>query len=201
MKRFYIFLGAIFSIAVMLFTVTTANAQAKEIYTGTVLYYGSGLSTRTVTTEFTLTINGYTPDSEAENYLKTLKDKGQDALLKAIDDKDVGRFSVGKNVGVPVNVVREKMVDGKRRILVVFQRWTQFAELRYGYRSLDYPFGYIELIIDDRTGKGEGTYIAAAKIRWDSYDKSSDMTQIEVENFATYPARLLQVRRSGKNLP
>ena len=115
---------------------------------------------------------------------------------------DVGRFSVGAgNVGVPVNVVRERASDGKRRILVVFRRWTQFAELRYGYRSLDYPFGYIEIMVDEKTGKGEGTYIAAAKIRFDSYDKSSDMTNIEVENFATYPARLLQVKRSVKNLP
>ena len=53
-----------------------------------------------------------------------------------------------------------------RRIYIVFERWLQFAELRGGYRSLDYPFGYIELNIDPATGNGEGTYIAAARIRW-----------------------------------
>lgn len=200
MRKLYNILAATFSLALILFAVTAANAQVKETYTGTVLYYGSGFDTRTVTTQFTLTINRYTPDDEAENYLNILKNDGQDSLLKAISNKDVGRFSVGANIGVPVNVVRETTIDGKSRILVVFQRWTQFAELRYGYRSLDYPFGYIELMIDESTGKGEGTYIAAAKIRFDSYDKSSDMTNIEVENFATYPARLLQVRRTVKNL-
>ena len=201
MKKLYKIFGIAFSAALILFTVAAINAQAAEVYTGTVLYYGSGLSTRTVTRQFTLTVDSYTPDDESDKYLNILKDDGQDALLKAIGSKEVGRFSVGANIGVPVNVVREKLVDGKRRILVVFERWTQFAELRYGYRSLDYPFGYIELMIDENTGKGEGTYIAAAKIRWNSYNKTNDVTQIEVENFATFPARLLAVKRSFKNLP
>jgi hypothetical protein len=88
-----------------------------------------------------------------------------------------------------VNVVYETMEDGKRKIYVVFERWTEFAELRGGYRSLDYPFGYIELFVDPVTGKGEGTYIAAAKIRW-KQNKKTNQYEIEVENFATYPARL-----------
>ncbi len=85
--------------------------------------------------------------------------------------------------------------------LVVFESWTQFAELRFGYSSLDYPFGYIELMIDENTGKGEGTYIAAIKIRWNSSNKINDAIQIEVENFVTFPARLIAVKKSFKNLP
>jgi hypothetical protein len=81
------------------------------------------------------------------------------------------------------------MVDGRRRIFVVFERWTEFAEVRGGYRSLDYPFGVIELFLDPRTGKGEGTYIAAARIRFDRENKTNQ-NQLEIENFATYPARL-----------
>ena len=184
----------------LLFTFATANvnAQARERFTGTVVYYGSGLSTRTVTANFTLDISGYTSDAQAKNYLSILKDKGQDKVLDAIDDTELGRFSVGANVGVPVNVVRESDADGKRRIFVVFKRWTQFAELRYGYRSLDYPFGVIELFIDPRTGKGEGTYIAAAKVRWDS--NGDDAPQVEIENFATFPARLIGVKSDRKRL-
>jgi hypothetical protein len=125
-----------------------------------------------------------------------LKEDSQTDLLKAIEKEDLGRFSISSNVGVPVNVVRESTVDGKQRIFVVFQRWTQFAELRGGYRSLDYPFGVIELFIDPITGKGEGTYIAAAKIRWD-YDEKKKQSQVEIENFATFPARLLGVQLDG----
>ena len=141
-----------------IFTLASANvnAQGKERFTGTLVYYGSGLDTRTVITNFSLDITGQTSDEQARNYLNILKDKSQDKVLDAIDNNELGRFSVDKNIGVPVNVVRENDVDGKRRIFVVFRRWTRFAELRYGYRSLDYPFGVIELYIDPKTGKGEG---------------------------------------------
>lgn len=69
----------------------------------------------------------------------------------------------------------------------------QFAEVRGGYRSLDYPFGVIELYVDPRTGKGEGTYIAAAKIRW-TYDEKQQQSEVEIENFAAFPAKLLGVQ-------
>jgi len=116
-----------------------------------------------------------------------------------IKKEDVGRFSVGSNVGVPINVVSESVSGGQRKFFIVFERWMRFGELRGGYRSVDYPFGVIEMTVDERTGKGEGTYIAAAQIRWKK-DKKSGQYQVEVENFATYPAKLMGVsRRGGKS--
>ncbi len=195
MNRFHFFFGFLLLIFVFASGVSKTFGQ-QETYSGTLVSYGSGFNTRTVTTNFQLNINGRTSDSQAQGFLDILKEDSQDDLLKAIEKEDLGRFSVGANVGVPVNVVRESTVDGKQRIFVVFQRWTQFAELRGGYRSLDYPFGVIELFIDPATGKGEGTYIAAAKIRWD-VDKKTKQAQVEIENFATYPARLLGVQLDG----
>jgi len=194
MKRFYVSYGFIFLVFMLLSVAPNANGQnTKETYTGTVLYFGSGLDSRTVTQQFTLTISGQTSDEQAQRYLNLLRESGQSKVLDAIRGNELGRFSVGANVGVPVNVVRERTINGQRRIFVVFERWTQFAELRGGYRSLDYPFGVIELYIDERTGKGEGTYIAAAKIRWDE-DKNNNY-QVEIENFATFPARLMGVQQ------
>ncbi len=200
MKKFRVFYTALAVLFLSLSFVSQANAQrnarqnTRETFTGTVLSYGSGFSTRTVTTNFTLNITGQTSDAQANQYLSILQEGGQNRALDAIRNQDLGRFSVGANVGVPINVVRESVVDGKRRIFIVFQRWTQFAELRGGYRSLDYPFGVIEMYIDERTGKGEGTYIAADRIRWNRDDKTNQY-QVEIENFATYPARLLSVRQ------
>ena len=193
MKVVSLFSSLIFSMLLFSVAASTAGAQNRETFTGTVLYYGSGLNTRTTTRLFKLNITSQTADSQAQNFLGVLQESGQDNLLKAIENQDLGRFSVGANVGVPINVVRENVVDGKRRVFVVFRRLTDFAEQRGGYRSLDYPFGVIELYIDERTGKGEGTYIAAAQIRW-KRDKNEGY-QIEIENFATYPAKLLGVRR------
>lgn len=197
MKRFYLFFG--FLLIVWLSSAAGANvsAQGRERFTGTVISYGSGFNTRTVTRTFTLDITGRTADQQAQSFLGILRESGQDRLLDAIDDQELGRFSVGPNVGVPINVVRESVVNGQRRIFVVFRRWQQFAELRGGYRSTDYPFGVIELYVDERTGKGEGTYIAAARIRWEDEGRNNQ-PQIEIENFATYPARLLGVTRRAR---
>ncbi len=214
MRKFYVFYAALAVLFLSLSFVSEASAQrnqgraaqrnaqqnTRETFTGTVLSYGSGFSTRTVTTNFTLNITGQTPDAQANQYLSILQEGGQDRALDAFRNQDLGRFSVGANIGVPINVVRESTVDGKRRIFIVFQRWTQFAEQRGGYRSLDYPFGVIEIFIDERTGKGEGTYIAAAKIRWNRDDKTNQY-QVEIENFATFPARLLGVQQRDRMRP
>lgn len=197
MTRFYLFFGSLLLVFLTLCSSPNINAQSKETYTGTVLSYGTGLNTRTVTRTFTLTINGTTSESSAQEYLNILQSGGQDDALKAIKKEELGRFSVGANVGIPINVVRVSSEGGKRKIFIVFERWTQFAELRGGYRSLDYPFGVIEMTIDETTGKGEGTYIAAAQIRW-KQDKKSKQYQVEIENFATYPAKLMGVLQRGK---
>jgi hypothetical protein len=179
--------------------ISQAKAQGgRETFTGTVLSYGTGLNTRSVTRSFTLDITGQTSQQQIQRYLGILQEGGQDNLLREVDDQNLGRFSVGPNIGVPINFVHESTVNGRRRIFVVFERWTQFAELRGGYRSLDYPFGVIELSIDPKTGRGEGTYIAAARIRWDSRGNNGQ-PQVEIENFATFPARLLGVVQRGNN--
>jgi hypothetical protein len=195
MTKFYLVFGFVLLSFLSFSAAMPVNAQTRETYTGTVLSYGTGFNTRTVTRQFTLTINGTTSDQEAQEYLGILQSGGQDDALRAIQKQELGRFSLVGNVGVPVNVVRESVANGQRRIFIVFERWTQFAEYRNGYRSLDYPFGVIEMTIDEATGKGEGTYIAAAQIRW-RQDKRTNQYQVEIENFATYPARLLGVKRS-----
>ncbi|MDQ3797959.1 MAG: hypothetical protein M3384_00775 [Acidobacteriota bacterium] len=203
MKKFYVFFATLFLVYFSLIFAPQAYGQrrggggnaARETYTGTVLYYGTGLNTRTVTRPFTLSITGETTDEDAVRFLGILQNRGQSSLLSEINDEDLGYFSVGTQLGRRLNVVRESVEGGQRRLFIVFERWTQFAEVRGGYRSLDYPFGVIELSIDERTGRGEGTYIAAARIRWTR--SGSDANQVEIENFATFPARLMGVRRRG----
>jgi hypothetical protein len=90
-------------------------------------------------------------------------------------------------VGREVNFVSETtLANGDRKIMVLFERWMNLYELRAGARSTDYPFGYVELIVD-RNGRGEGTFIPAAHVRLKN-------NVVEVENFGTFPARLFGVR-------
>ena len=176
--------------------VIAAKAQG-ETFTGTIIATGSGRNLATRTANFTLTLKGQTSTDDTERYLTTLKTNGQSALLEGVRNKDLGTLVVGGQLGRTLNVVRERTNDGKRKIYVLFERWTEFAELRGGYRSLDYPFGYVELTIDPRTGNGEGKYFAAAKVRMKK-NKETHVYQVEVEDYATFPAKLVQVKSERK---
>jgi hypothetical protein len=185
----------VFALLISVVSIVAVNAQ-QETYTGSIVSYGTGLTGRMRTGTFTLRIERLTSDQRAQQLLGLLQEGSEDALLNQLDKEDIGSFSINGSVGPRVNVVRESEVGGKRRIFVVFRRWMNFGELRGGYRSTDYPYGVIEMYVDPRTGKGEGTYIAAARIRW-RQDKRSGQYNVEIENFATYPARLLGVTRRG----
>lgn len=174
----------------------SALAQ-KETYTGTIFSYGSGRNTRTTTSTFTLYITGTTSDADVDRAVAILQEGGQDDLLKAIGKNDLGNFSVGGRLGRQLIGVRIDEVDGKKRIRAVFERWINFGEVRGGYRSLDYPFGYLELLIDPATGKGDGTFIEAAQIRW-KRDKKLNQYVVEIEDFGTFPARLMGVSQRDR---
>jgi hypothetical protein len=171
--------------------------SGRQTYTGTVVSYGSGFNTRTSTNTFTLIVNGETPENEVGRLVSILQEDGQDRLQDAVRKNDLGTFAVGGRVGRTLNAVVIDEVDGRRRVRALFERWIRFGEIRGGYRSMDYPFGYIELFVDPRTGRGEGTLIEAAQIRW-KRDRNSNQYVVEIENFATYPARLMGVNLRGR---
>src|SRR5262249_40618754 len=104
------------------------------------------------------------------------------------------RLSTQRSVGRNLIVVRKaQLPDGKTRIVAVFERWQTFAEVRGGYRSQDYPFGIMGIILDAK-GKGSGTFIAACKVDM-KRDKKTGKYQLELENFGTYPNKVMGVMR------
>jgi hypothetical protein len=174
-----------------------ATIAQTETYTGTVISYGSRMNTRTTTNTFTLNINGTTSDAEVDRAVALLQEGGQDDLLNALRKNDLGNFAVGGRLGRDLIGVRIDQFDGKKRIRAIFERWLNFSEIRGGYRSVDYPFGYLELLIDPETGKGEGTFISAAQIRW-KRDKDLNQYVVEIENFGTFPARLMGISQRNR---
>lgn len=176
-------------------TALAQNNSTKEEYRGNAISFNGP---RLATSFFNLTITGRTSDEDARRYLSILDDKGQDDALNAIRDNDLGSLTFPGSLRRRLNVVRESSANGQRRIFIVFERWTQFAEQRFGYRSLDYPFGVVEIFVDERTGKGEGTYIPAARLRFNT-DKRTGAQTLEVENFAVYPVRLNNIELVGNN--
>lgn len=182
-------------LGIFILTIATASyAQRGTTFTGTAVIYGSGVSTRTVTRSFTMIVNGRSSSAELKGYVSALERDGQDALLREMDDGDLGRFSLSGSVGQRLNAVIVDQDNGETRIRAVFERWIGFGELRRGLRSVDYPFGYVEIRIDPRTGRGDGTLIPAARIRF------RNSNTIEVEDFGTFPGRLMGVRMRGGQL-
>ena len=121
------------------------KSKFQEVYTGTIYSMnGGGFSTG-----FNLSISGYTSDEEANRYLGILAEGNQEAVLKEIKDLDLGRLSATGHVGRYLLVVRKsQMPDGNTRIVAVFERWQRIREVRGGYRSTDYPFGIMEIIMN-----------------------------------------------------
>ena len=139
-------------------------------------------------TFLTISIKAYTTDEEAKQLLQALKDGGTAGLSKAIEKLDKGYVSIPRKPGWNVQITRSReLKDGKRRIMVVTNRPISFAEVRQSSRTLDYPFGIVQIVVD-KDGKGEGAIWEAADI--DLNEKG----QIEIESYGIGPQRLLQVK-------
>lgn len=135
-------------------------------------------------------ISGYTTDEEVQTLAAALKSGGSDALAKAMDKMDVGRVAPARSTGTKVAVIRAKKTEKGQSIILVTDRPITFAELWRGGRSQDYPFGIIQLNLDEK-GDGDGSIIVAAKI------KINDNNEIEVESYGMGPSKLIGVSHLG----
>ena len=173
---------------------TNALAQGEGLagrtITGTV-YFISGRRPG-LSLPFTLIINRITTADEVSQLNSALQAGKQDELLRTLSRRDAGRIQIGTGVGLPANAIMvSEQGDGRTKITVLYQRNLRFAELRYGARSVDYPFGYAELYVG--RGENEGMLIPAARVRL------RDGNTWEVEDFGTFPARLMGLRIRGRS--
>lgn len=191
-KSIFVFLCVLCCTA--LFAVPSrSEADDTERINGTVVAISGRFGGRS--RPLTVIIKRYSAPNEVREMNEALGRGGQDELLKVMSKMDAGRIQIGTGVGVTANaVIVDPWSDGGRRVTVLYERWLQFFELRYGTRSRDYPIGYAEMFLD-RNGRGEGTLIPAARVRL------KDGNTWEVEDFGVLPARLMGLRSSGRVVP
>lgn len=189
-----VILGLVFG-TTALYPTTSANVQDDpyigRTITGTAYFIGGRRPARSL--PFRLVINRLSGPDEINRLNTALQSGGQDDLLSTLSRMDSGRIEVGTGVGVRANaIIRTDDGEGRTKLVVLYERELRFAELRYGARSADYRFGYAELHVG--RGENEGMLIPAAKVRL------RDGNTWEVEDFGTFPARLmgLQVRGGGR---
>jgi hypothetical protein len=133
-------------------------------------------------------ITKYTSDQEAQDLAATLKTKGSDALLKAVQKmKESGRVSVNGSVGWRLPVVRQRATEKGRRIVMFGDRPLSFYEASTAQRSRTYEFGMLILNVDEN-GQGDGLLYGACKVKFNADN------QLDVEHFGQAPVRLANVK-------
>jgi hypothetical protein len=135
-------------------------------------------------------INKYDTAEDVKNFADILVEGGPDRLRQALEKEDAGQLSPVGRVGTPIAIARKVVSGNKTIIRVVTVRNLSIAELRYSGRSTDYPYTFLELVLD-QNGKGTGTAIAAAKIK---FNKKSKTHEIESLQHGTAYNKLLNVR-------
>lgn len=185
--------GSVFLLgALCLFAASAVSvaAQSKQYVQGQVV--GIGGRRAGLNRPFSLTVNNYTSPDDVQQLNQALRSGGQDDLLRVLSKLNAGRVSIGNNVGVTANaVIATPTAEGGTKLTVLYERNVAIFELRYGARSADYRFGYAEIYIDAR-GRGQGTFIPAAKVKLEG-----DNNWV-VEDFGEFPARLMGLRSTGR---
>ena len=136
----------------------------------------------------TVFIEGLTTDGERDELLGTLKQKGQDGVVSAMEDmKDKGRVAPTGSVGTGMRFVRiYPGTNGGQHIIMATDRPIAFGELYNGTRSRDYPIGIVVLDVD-KDGKGTGSFAPVCKIKFNK------KKELEIEHYGQKPFRLANV--------
>lgn len=128
--------------------------------------------------------------TEAERGLltRTLLKTGPHDLLDVLQDqKSVGTIRPPDSLGYDLRYAhQEPGEDGGRSIVLATDRPVSFWEAVNRPRTVDYPFTVIQMQTD-KNGEGRGTLSYATKI-------IARGNTIELENFASAPAMLTEVR-------
>ena len=166
-----------------------SNMAAPEKYTAFAVDI-SNTAPRATATTVDITINRWSTDTERDMLLSVFRDKGQDALLSALQKLPVvGGIRTPGSLNYDIHFARQRAeAEGGRMIFLMTDRYIGAWEARNRPRTIDYPFTLIQLQVD-RNGRGVGKASIATKIT-----EAVDGT-IELENFSNQPVALNEVRR------
>ena len=168
-------IGIVIAFACLCLVASTRHATAQdEAYTASARVSkdtGGGL------VQFNFTITKWATQEEIKRLGAILKDQGQNALLEELKKMDSGRIRRVGDTGTAIAVAEKSQHAGKTIITLIAARQMSLGETKYRGRtkSTDYPFGFLQVQLDDK-GEGSGKMVTAAKIK---YDKDGDAFQLD----------------------
>lgn len=138
----------------------------------------------------TIYLDEVTSDGEIDELVSTLKTKGQDGLVSALENlRDSGRVSPTGSVGTGMRVVRvHPAKNGGFHIVLATNRPISLPELFNATRSTNYPIAIVVMDVD-KDGKGTGTFSPACKVKFNKKNV------LEIETYGQKPFRLANVYR------
>jgi len=173
------------------------RAQGKETFTG-MLAQMSGPAAG-ATGSLQITVERWSTPEERKAYMeaivegqgeKTLEGK-QRYLLSMMEDargdKRNGFARFPRTLGWDITYAWQFMDGATRVVRMATNRPVPFIEARNNYRTMDYPFGLIELRLNEK-GEGEGVVYQAASV---TINKDGVLA---LESYGIGPQRLLGVR-------
>ncbi len=166
--------------------VAATPARAEVRAASGYLIDAAGLLPGVTTDTFDIRLDGLTNESDLVGYAALAQKRGASALHDQLSSKELGRFRVGRDLGLPIALAQEATEDGLRRLLLVIERPISYRELRNGGRALEYPYLVIELRFD-ADGQGDGALYPLSKLR------VSPDGKVSYESWSPQPVRLTRV--------
>ena len=174
---------------IIVISVAFAAEEAKskrESYAGVVVGTGGRIGGQTLNLD--IHIDKYTSDQEIQEYLVLLQESGQDELRKTLAQISVGRIAPVATPGTDLAIARIYQTDEGKVIRLLTPRPVSFFEAYRSGRSMDYPFTILEIRLNQE-GKGEGSIMAGAQLR---FDKEG---QLNIKSYGNYQyAKIVNVR-------
>src|SRR5215207_1986469 len=149
----------------------------------------SNTAPRANATTVDIQINRWSTDAERDQLLQVFRDKGQDALLSALQKLPVvGAIRTPGSLNYDIHFARQRAeAEGGRMIFLMTDRYIWAWEAMNRPRTIDYPFTLIQLQLD-KDGRGVGKASIATQIT-----QEPDGT-IVLENFSNQPVMLNEVK-------
>ncbi|HYU80421.1 MAG TPA: hypothetical protein VEK56_15635 [Vicinamibacterales bacterium] len=178
-------------------TIAAARPAAQQVDKRPVTFTAFAVSLGDVATPsgagtIEMRIDRWSTDEQRKRLVTAFQEGGSDALMDALEDLPrAGYIRSPGSLGYHLHFAYQSpLAEGGRQIILLTDRYMSFWEAANRPRSVDYPFTLVELRLD-KHDEGVGKVSIAAKVT------AARGNLLTLEDFATQPVRLTQVKRRG----
>jgi hypothetical protein len=182
------FISLLVFVCACLFLTSYGQDEKKKPEAYSAIAMGTGGSVGGKMIQFDFRIKTYTTDEELNGFATLLKEKGPDALRRVLEKEDKGSVNAVGRLGNDIAVARKRQQGKDTIITIVTARVMPFIELYNSGRSTDYPFGFLQVKLNEK-GEGTGQIMAAAKIRF-----NKKKGHYEIESYGSQYIKATNVR-------